>query len=102
MGVITEQILRATDSSLAKPDKDLVSKILTYLEKHPECYPEAINTLKERFEVPDVKVQMLNLFLVDKSMKKLGNNFFDYIGTKDFMNTFVVILADDDTVPQLK
>jgi hypothetical protein len=52
--------------------------------------------------VPDVKVQMLNLFLVDKSMKKLRNNYFDYIGTKEFMNTFVVILADDATVPQLK
>jgi hypothetical protein len=36
MGVITEQILKATDPSLAKPDKELISKILTYLENHPE------------------------------------------------------------------
>jgi hypothetical protein len=36
MGVVEDQILKATDSSLAKPDKELVTKILRYLENHPE------------------------------------------------------------------
>ena len=102
MGVIEEQIMKATDASLARPDKDLVAKIIQYLVNHPESHSSATEVMKRRFEERNVKVQMLTLFLLDKAMKKLDNRFFSYVGNKAFLNCLILILTDEDSVDMIK
>ena len=46
MGHIKKLIIRATDSSLAKPDKDLVEEIINHLIQHPEDSKAATKALK--------------------------------------------------------
>jgi len=58
MGVISKQILKATDESLAKPNKELIAKIIKYLEKYPDSNKEAADALALRFESTNAKVQM--------------------------------------------
>lgn len=82
MGHIKELVLQATDSSLAKPDKDLINQIIDYLLQHPEKHKAATKILMGRFEINDVKVQMFTLYLLDKSMQKLSTPFTSYVGTK--------------------
>ena len=102
MGLIEEQIIKATDSSLPRPDNELVAKIIQYLLEHPDQSQNAVNTLKERFDEPDVKVQMLTLFLLDKWMKKLNNTFVSAVGTKTFINWLIILLTDPGSVEQIK
>lgn len=82
MGHVKQLILEATDSSLAKPNKDLVNQTIEYLLQHPEKTKAATKVLMSRFEVNDVKVQMLTLYLLDKCMQKLNDTFFSFVGTK--------------------
>ena len=58
MGVISKQLIKATDENLARPNKELIVKIITYLEENPGSNAEAADTLKERFDNVNAKVQM--------------------------------------------
>lgn len=66
MGIIEDEIDKATDSSLARPDNELVIKILQYLLENPDQSQNAVNAIMQRLINPDVKVQMLTLYLIDK------------------------------------
>lgn len=50
MGLIEDQIIKATDESLSRPDNELIAKIIQYIEDHPEHAQDATNALKERLE----------------------------------------------------
>lgn len=45
---------------------------------------------------------MFALFTLDKSMKKLDDNFFCNVGSREFMNVLIIIVTDVDTIDQLK
>ena len=66
MGIIEDEIDKATDSSLARPNNELVIKILQYLLENPDQSQNAVNAIMQRLINPDVKVQMLTLYLIDK------------------------------------
>lgn len=102
MSEIEELIIAATSGELSRPDNDLISKIIDHLKANPADSELASKSIKDRLEDPNVKVQMFALFLIDKSMKKLKDSFISQIGSKQFMNIFVMIATDPETVPQLK
>lgn len=101
MGIIEDEIDKATDSSLARPDNELVIKILQYLLENPDQSQNAVNAIMQRLINPDVKVQMLTLYLIDKWMKKLSNNFVKEVENKKFFNWFILLLNDSNSVEQI-
>lgn len=50
----------------------------------------------------NVNVQMFTLFLLDKSMKKLDQCFYQEVATRPFMNLLIILLTDPDTVDMIK
>ena len=102
MGTIEELIYEATAAELPKPDNKMISDIIDHIKQNPGDVEEAANAILQRLKDQDVKIQMLTLFLLDKSMKSLGNNFSQAIGNRQFMNVFVMTVTDPDTIDQLK
>jgi hypothetical protein len=102
MGVISKQIIKATDDSQSRPNKELIAKIINYLQMYPDSHQEAVDTIRQRFSDNNAKVQMFACFLVDKLMKKLDDSFIAQVGSKDFLNCLVLILSNEESVGTVK
>jgi growth factor-regulated tyrosine kinase substrate len=63
---------------------------------------EASKLLKKKLSHENPKVVFMALLVIELAMQKCGNPFHVQIGTKEFMNSMVLLLHQKDLLPQVK
>ncbi|CAG9333142.1 unnamed protein product [Blepharisma stoltei] len=101
-GTLQSLIDEATSETLLRPDLQLNVSVTDRVNSRPDMPKEAIKHIKRRLLSRNAKVLMLTLELLEFMVNNSSLPFHTQVGSKDFLNTFAVMIKNKDSDPQVK